>query len=153
MACGCKRKCYNHLKLYLKKKQKQKGKFVCSHLALKVLLHDILRLRLFATVLNHHTTATNHFTKLSLPVDLTEAHPRAVFWSVLSRLCFKNTPTKKGGDEAKTWQNLSDFGIWVVGRQVLAVPLHVFKTLYYVWKYFQLVYIRKLTFFAIRRNI
>ena len=98
------------------------------------------------SALNRHTTATSHCTKFSLPVNLTEAHPSPVFWSVLSRTCFKKYSNQKRKDEAKTWQNLSDFGIWVMGRQRLVVPLHVFKTLYYVWKCFQPVYTHKLTF-------
>lgn len=38
-------------------------------------LDDILGLRFFAIVLNHHTTATNHFTGFSLSVNFTEAYP------------------------------------------------------------------------------
>ena len=49
--------------------------FISSFLAFEVLLDDILGLRFFAIVLNHHTTATNHFTRFSLSVNFTEAYP------------------------------------------------------------------------------
>ena len=66
--------------------EKQKPRFFCSLLALEGLLDDILGLRLFAIVLNHHTTATSHFTGFSLPVNSLEAQPVALFLAVLTLL-------------------------------------------------------------------
>lgn len=39
-----------------------------SFLAFKVLASDSLGLRVFAIVLNHYTTATNHVTRLPLSI-------------------------------------------------------------------------------------
>ena len=43
---------------------------VCSFLAFEVFLDDIV-----VIVLNHHTTATNHFMGFSLSVNVIEAYP------------------------------------------------------------------------------
>lgn len=55
---------------------KQELRFLISaFLTFEVLFGDILGLRLFATVLNHHTTSTNHFTGVFfLSVSFTEAY-------------------------------------------------------------------------------
>ena len=48
-------------RFFLKKKNKTRTQFfISSFLAFEVLLDDILGLRLFAIVLNHHTSATNY---------------------------------------------------------------------------------------------
>lgn len=46
-----------------------------SFLAFEVFLDDILGLRFFAIILNHYTTATNHFPWFPLSIDFTEAYP------------------------------------------------------------------------------
>ena len=70
--------------------------FISSFLAFEVLLDDILGLRFFAIVLNHLTTATNHFMGFSLSVNVIEAYPfpeflvviNFVFSQLLSRVQF-----------------------------------------------------------------
>jgi len=47
--------------------------FICPFLDFEVFLDDILGLRLFAVVLNHHTTVTNYF--MGFPSLFIEAYP------------------------------------------------------------------------------
>ena len=70
-------------RFFLKNKTRTKF-FISSFLAFEVLLDDILGLRLFAIVLNHHTSATNYFTGFSLSVSFTEAYPFPWFLVVIN---------------------------------------------------------------------
>jgi len=58
--------------------------FIYSFLAFEVLLDDILGLRVFATVLNHCATETNHFPWFPLSIDFTEAYPFPWFLVVIN---------------------------------------------------------------------
>ena len=68
---------------------KQEPSFlISSFLTFEVLFGDILGLRLFAIVLNHHTTATNHFTGVffSLSVLQRPTHSLSLLSSALDQV-------------------------------------------------------------------
>ena len=73
---------------------KQEPSFlISSFLTFEVLFGDILGLRLFAIVLNHHTTATNHFIGVffSLSVLQRPTHSLSLLSSALIRLIWCST--------------------------------------------------------------